>query len=220
MRELLLEAISNHLKQYMDHLNSLGHIAPEEESIDKITEYMIKAKSFMFNIMQLKKKIFSIIMPMTTMILINSKTKKEIKRTSIDHPIKKIGLLPFETRIDEIALLCEDGVKSIDSWFNHLKSRKVQYLEVVVNQSKAQAAQEQAKAAKLTFRIQLGFMILSVFFIIVSFCLSEYKKDWIDFFKNIQSVQKTSVKESVKIKQPPTDNNINNTQKKLPPNKL
>lgn len=208
LREMLLNGISDHLDQYLSLLNNLGRISPKEDRIETISEYMIKAKSFMSNITQFKKKIFNIVIPMTTVIITNPKTKKEIKRLPIDHPIETIGLLPFETIIDEIALLCENGIKSIDSWFDHLKNRKVQYLEIVVNQSKVQAAQEQAKAARWTFRTQLGFMILSVLFIIVSFCLSEYKKDWIDFFSNKQNIDKTLIEKNALPTQPSTNEKV------------
>ena len=193
IRELLLGAISSHFNQYIDHLNNLGQISPKEDKIETITEYMVKVKAFMFNIIQMKEKIFSVIMPMTVMIKKDSKTKKEIGRLPMDHPIKKIGLLPFETRINEMALLGENGIKTIDSWLDHLKSRKIRYLEAVVNQSKVQVAQEQAKTAKWTFYTQIGFMILSVLFIVASCCLSEYKEEWIDFFVNKQNVDKTLV---------------------------
>ncbi len=185
MRELLLYGISSHLEQYRNNLKDLGEISSQENNMAKISEYMIKTKTLMSNITQMKNKIFNIILPMTTLVFIDSKTKKEIQRSHSDHPIIKIGLLPFETIIDEIASLCENGIKSIDSWFDYLKNKRIQYWEAIVNQSKVQAAQEQTKAAKLTFRAQLGFMILSVLFIIVSFFLSEYKKDWIDFFTSI-----------------------------------
>ena len=220
LREMLLNGISIHLDQYLSLLNNLGQISPKEDRIETISEYMIKAKSFMSNIIQLKKKIFNIVIPMTTVIITNPKTKKEIKRLPVDHPMETIGLLPFETRIDEIALLCENGIKSIDSWFDHLKNRKVQYLETIVNQSKVQAAQEQAKAAKWTFYTQLGFMILSVLFIIVSVFLANYKEDWIDFLNKKQSVKKPLVEGDVKMEKLPIDNNINGMEKELIPNEL
>ena len=182
-RELLLNGISSHLEQYMNNLKDLGEVSSQENNIKKISEYMIKIQAFMFNITQMKNKIFNIVLPMTTLTFVDSKTKKEIQRLHSDNPVTRIGLLPFEIIIDEVALLCENGIKSIDSWFDHLKNKRIQYLETIVNQSKVQAAQEQAKAAKWTFYTQLGFMILSVLFIIVSFCLTEYKENWIDFFK-------------------------------------
>lgn len=185
LRELLLNEVSSHLYQYINKLKELGDISNQEKDMQKIQEYMIKAQSFMSNIKKLKNKIFSIVLPLTTITIIDSRTKEEKQTLYSSHPIKKIGILPFETIIDEIASLCENGIKSIDSWFKHLKDKRVQQLEAVVNQSKVQVAQEQAKAAKLTFRTQLGFMILSVIFIIVSFCLAEYKEEWIYFFKSV-----------------------------------
>ena len=180
-RELLLRGISSHLEQYMNNLNSLEKISSKELKIEKISEYMINIKKIMLNIIEMKNKIFSIVLPMTTLIFIDSKTKEE-QRIHSDHPIKRIGLLPFETLLDEISLFCKNGVESIDSWFKHLKNKRIRYIEAVVNQSKVQVAQDQAKAAKWTFYTQLGFIGLSVLFIIVSFFLSEYKKDWVDFF--------------------------------------
>ena len=137
----------------------------------------------MSNIKQMKHKIFNIVLPMTTLTFVDSKTKKEIQKLHSDNPIARIGLLPFETIIDEIASLCENGIQNIDSWFKHLQNKKIQYMETIVNEKKVQAAQEQAKAAKMTFRVQLRYMALSVIFIIVSFCLAEHKEDWIDFFR-------------------------------------
>ena len=142
---------------------------------------------------------------MTTLTFIDSKTQQEIKTLYSDNPIAKIGLLPFETRINEMALLCENGVKSIDSWFDHLKNKRIKDLETIVNQSKVQAAKEQTKAAKWTFFVQLGFIVLSFSFVVASFCLSEYKKDWIDFFTNKQSINKILVEKNVLPKQPSTN---------------
>ena len=142
---------------------------------------MINVKKFMSNIIEMKNNIFNINLPMTTMTFIDSKTKEEKQRIHSDHPTRRIGLLPFETLLDEIALFCENGIKSIDSWFDHLKNKRIRYIEAVVNQSKVQAAQEQSKAAKWTFYTQLGFIVLSILFIIVSFVLSEYKEDWLSF---------------------------------------
>ena len=214
-RELLLTGISSHLEQYMSNIKSLGGVSSQENNIKKISEYMIKAKTFMHNIIQMKNKIFNIVLPMTTLTFVDSKTKKEIQKLHLDNPIARIGLLPFETIINEVALLCENGIKSIDSWLNYLKNKRVQYLETVVNQSKVQAAQEQTKAAKWTFRTQLGFMILSVLFIIVSFFLSEYKEDWINFFNNEQNIKKTSVEKDAKTKKLPVEKDMIKTEKIL-----
>ena len=185
IKQTLQEGFSSHLKQYKKRLKDLGLIHSHENNIEKISEYMLNVKIFMLNIVQLKKMILSYAIPMTTLVIIDSKTKKEIKRFPKDHPVEKIGLLPFDTRIDEISSLCENGVKSIDSWFKHLKDKRIQHMENIVNKNKVQSAKEQTKVAKWTFYTQLGFMILSVLFVIASFCLSEYKEDWIYLFKDI-----------------------------------
>lgn len=224
-REMLLNGIDDHLTQYTDALKKLGEISSEDD-IKNISEYMINVRKFMFNIMQLKNKILSIILPMTTLETINRKTGEVIQRLHLESPegkVTKIGLLPFETILDEIASFCDNGIKSIDSWFEHLKNKRIQYLETVVNQSKVQAAQEQAKAAKWTFFVQLGFIVLSFSFVVASFCLSEYKKDWIDFFTNKQSISKTLVEKNILPKQPSTNEkvkkmeqiSISNKEKKL-----
>ncbi len=207
-RELLLSGISSHLKQYMSNIKNLGEISGQENNIEKISEYMIKVKTFMLNIEQMKNKIFNIVLPMTTLTFIDSNTQKEIQTLYSDNPIAKIGLLPFETMINEIALLCDNGIKSIDSWFDHLRNKRIQYLESIVNQSKVQAAQEQTKAAKWTFFVQLGFIVLSFSFVVASFCLSEYKKDWIDFFTNEQSIDKTLVEKNILPTQPSTNEKV------------
>ncbi len=214
MKKSLLGGISNHLEQYRKLLKDLGSIHNQESSMEKISEYMIRVQSFMSHIIQFKKKIFSHIMPMTTLVMINSKTNEEIKRFPKNHPAERIGLLQFDTTIDEIASLCESGIKSINSWFDHLKSRKIQYSGNIVNQSKVQAAQEQTKAAKWTFYTQLGFMVLSVLFILVSFCLAEYKENWINLFNNEQKVTKDTMNKNGATPEPlPTKKG--NTDNKL-----
>ena len=184
-REMLLNGIASHLNQYMENIETMGTISNQEDDIKKISEYMINVRKFMLNIKQYKNKIFSIILPLTVMTVINRKTGEEVQRklyASLEEVVK-IGLLPFQTYLDEIASLCEAGITSIDSWFDHLKNKRLQNLEVIVNSSKVQAAQEQTKATKMTFRVQLRFIILSVLFIVASFCLTEYKEEWIDFFQ-------------------------------------
>ena len=211
MKEKLQEGFSSHLEQYKKLLEGLGQIHNHENNMEKIHEYMIKAQSFMSHIVKFKKKIFSYIIPMTTLVMIDSKTNKEIKRYPKDHPVERIGLLPFDTKIDEIASLCENGIKSINSWFKHLQNKRIQYMENIVNQSKVHSAQEQTKAAKWTFYTQLGFMVLSVLFIIASYSLSEYKEDWIDLFTNKQKVTKTVIKNGDVSKSFPTrEKNSNN----------
>ena len=198
MAKILLDGISSHIEQYRDLLRKLGTIQNHESDMEKISEYMIKAQSFMSNIAQFKKKIFSYIVPMTTLVMIDPQTKKEVKRFPKDHPVEKIGLLPFETRIDEVASLCENGIRSINSWFGHLKNRRIQYFENIVHQNKVQAAQAQTKAAKWTFCTQLGFMVLSVCFIVVSFSLSHFKDNWINLFTSTKVTKEAKNTKNIK----------------------
>ena len=197
LKNLLLNGVSDHLRQYMDKLSNLGEISNQEDNMEKIIEYMINTKKLMDNIVQFKNKIFNITLPMTTVDIIDKKTGKVIRSWISDIPemqTTKIGLRPFETSIDEIASFCKNGILSIDSWFKHLQNKRIQYMENIVNQSKVQSAQEQTKAAKWTFYTQLGFMVLSVLFVIVSYSLSEYKKEWRDLFTTKQKITKTVIK--------------------------
>ena len=212
--KMLLNGIYNHLIQYTDVLKKLKRVSPEEDNIEQVEEYMIKTKSLMSNLIQLKNKIFSIILPMTTLEIVNQKTGEVIKSLHLDSlegKVTKIGLLPFETMLDEIALLCENGISSIDSWFNHLKNKKIQHIENIVNQSKVQAAQEQAKAAKWTFFTQIGVIILSLIFILVSI----FFQQWINFFTNKQNINKPLVETGILPKQPKQPS-IKEDVKKIP----
>ena len=208
LKQQLLGGISIHLEQYLEAINNLRRISSTEKDIKKIQEYMISVHSFMLNITSLKNKIFNIIVPLTTIATIDKASGKEIDRLHkhiFEGKVTKIGLVPFEQILDEISSFCENGIKNIDSWFDHLKNKKIQHIENIVYQAKVQASQEQAKAAKNTFYTQIGFMVLSVLFIISSFVLSEYKEVWTNLFSNKPSINKT-LSEKITVSKKPLAN--------------